>query len=115
MKGDFKILSYLFANILVFYTIPLLCNPTGMSIPYLLLLIPSLCLITAIIFGIKYNFRLVYPLLVMLVYTPSIYLFYNDSVIIYLLMYGMLALAGNLIGSVFNDDKKNTRRKKSIA
>lgn len=102
MKNDFKILTYLFLNILVFYTIPVISSLTNDKFPHLILLIPALCLLVALIFGFKYNFKYFYPILVMLVYTPSIYLFYNESVIIYIFMYGMLALSGNLIGSLFS-------------
>lgn len=44
--------------------------------------------LSAIIYGIKYLFSLVYSILVMVLFIPTIFIFYNESASFYIGVYG---------------------------
>ena len=74
----------------------------------LLILFPLVCFLSAIIYGIKYLFSLVYSILVMVLFIPTIFIFYNETASIYIGVYGAISLVGNLLGSFIrkSDDRK---------
>ena len=65
----------------------------------LLIGIPAGCFVTALIYGIRHSFNLIYVLLVFLLFVPTIDLFYNSSAAMYACVYGTVALIGNGIGA----------------
>lgn len=80
-----------------YYGCPLLIKDTGSGILLMLIVIPLICLITSIFYGIKNNFRYWYTLIVAIMFIPSIFIFYNSSAWIYTFVYGGFALIGNLM------------------
>lgn len=96
-----KMLPFLIFNILLFYITPLCINDTGSSMAVLLFIIPILCFVGAFIYGIKYSFDLIYPLLVALLFIPTIFIFYNESAAIYILFYGMIVVTASALGNIF--------------
>ena len=81
-----------------FYIIPLLIKDTGSAIVVMLVIIPLICLITSIFYGRRNGFDFCYILSVAIIFTPSIFIFYNSSAWIYVVGYAVIALFGNLIG-----------------
>ena len=78
---------YLIVIMLAFYVLPVLINDTGTGIFFLLILIPIICFLTSLIYGIRHSFNL-------------IFLFYNESAAVYVLLYGIIATTGNFLGSL---------------
>lgn len=105
MKKIKKMLLYLIIMTLAFYLLPLLIIDTGSGMFILLLVIPIICLIVPFIYGIRNSFNLLFTLLVMLLFAPTIFIFYNKSASVYIVAYGMITLTGNFLGSLFH--KKN--------
>lgn len=101
MKGNLKMIPYLLVNVIAFYILPMIIQDTGSAMLVLLIVIPLICLVTAIVFGIKKSFNWIYPLAVALLFAPTVFLFYNESAAIYIVAYGIIALVGNLIGKIF--------------
>lgn len=81
-----------------FYIIPLLIKDTGSAIVVMLVIIPLICLITSIFYGRRNGFDFCYILSVAIIFTPSIFIFYNSSAWVYVVGYAVIALFGNLIG-----------------
>ena len=104
MKKIREISVYLIVIILAFYVLPVLINDTGSGIFFLLILIPIICFVTSIIYGIRHSFNLIFLLLIMILFIPTIFIFYNESAAVYVLIYGIIAIIGNLLGSLI---KKN--------
>lgn len=102
MKKLRSILPYLIINILMFYLLPLLIKDTGSGMFIMLLLIPILCLGVSFFYGIKRAFDFYYPLVTMMIFIPTIFIYYNESAIIYIFIYGILSLSGSVIGDLFN-------------
>lgn len=77
MKKFKKMLPYLIINAIVFYLTPFMIKDTGSGMLILLIGFPVICFIVALIYGIKNSFNWIYSLLVMLLFVPTIFIFYN--------------------------------------
>ena len=72
---------------------------TGSTIIVLLVILSLSCLFVAGIYGSLDSFHIAYPLLVALVFTPTIRMFLNVSAWVDIPAYGAIAPIGNLIGA----------------
>ncbi|MEG0230236.1 MAG: hypothetical protein RR640_06495, partial [Oscillospiraceae bacterium] len=79
---------------------------TSTAMFIMLIGIPIICLVTSIAFGAKNSFNVIYCILVMLLFIPSIFIFYNDTAWVYALEYGIIALVGNIIGKLLYKSKR---------
>ena len=104
MKKIREMSVYLIVITLAFYVLPAFINDTGTGIFFLIILTPIICFITSIIYGIRHSFNLIFLLLIMALFVPTIFIFYNESAAVYVLIYGIIAAIGNLLGSLI---KKN--------
>ncbi len=95
-----KMLPYLVVLVFAFYLLPFLIKDTGSGMFILLIGIPMICFVVSVIYGMKNSFYWLFSLLVMLLFAPTIFIFYNDSATIYILAYGIISLIGNFIGSL---------------
>lgn len=80
-----------------FYIIPWFIKDTGSAMIVTLMIIPLICLATSIFYGIRNGFDYWYILIVAIIFTPSIFIFYNSSAWVYLIVYVVIALLGDLI------------------
>lgn len=96
-----KLLPYLVVNLLTFYILPIIIRDTGTGMLILIIIIPLITLMTSLLYGLKNTFGWLYSLLVMVMFLPSIFIYYNESALIYTLIYGGLSLLGSFIGSRF--------------
>lgn len=99
MEKTRKILPYLFIVIFAFYVLPLLIQDTSSGLLILLIGIPAICFMGSFMYGMKNSFNWLFPLLVILMFVPTIFIFYNERASIYVLVYGIISLIGNFIGS----------------
>ena len=93
-----KIVFIVIINAIVFYLTPFMIKDTGSGMLILLIGFPVICFIVALIYGIKNSFNWIYSLLVMLLFVPTIFIFYNESATIYILAYGIISAFGNFLG-----------------
>ncbi|WP_425539216.1 hypothetical protein [Microaceticoccus formicicus] len=100
MREFKKIVPYLVVNFIAFYLLPNLISDTGSGMFILLVIIPLTCVLTGIVLGMKNTFKWYYPVLVGLLFIPSIYIYYNESALVYAPAYGILALIGSLLGKM---------------
>lgn len=108
-KKHFKeMLLYLLPIILAFYVMPFVITDTGSGILVMLNIIPIVCLFSSFLYGMKHSFDWIFSMIVMLLFVPTIFIFYNGSASIYILIYGALSMLGNLLGSLFYKSK-NTK------
>ena len=80
-----------------FYVIPRFIKDTGSAVIVMLMIIPLICLITSVFYGIRNGFDFWYILIAAIMFTPSIFMFYNSSAWVYVIGYAVIALLGNLI------------------
>ena len=89
---------YYFIILITFYLIPILIQDTGSGMFILLIVIPLITLITSIIYGLRNVFDFIYPLIVAILFIPTLFIYYNASAWTYILVYSMIAVIGELLG-----------------
>lgn len=106
MQKARKMLLYLIVIVMDFYLLPLIIMDTGMAMVTLLVLVPLICFICSVSYGINHSFDLLYPVIVAVIFMPSIFIYYNSSAWVYIIGYGIVALAGDAVGSIFFKQRK---------
>lgn len=90
---------YLLPIFIAYYLLPFLIRDTGSGMAILLVIIPIVCAISSFIHGTKSGFDVVFALLAGVLFIPSIFIYYNSSAWVYTIIYGVISLIGNFIGS----------------
>ena len=93
---------YYFIMFIAFYLVPILIKDTGSGMTILLIVIPLITLITSLIYGLRNTFDFVYPLIVAILFIPTLFIYYNTSAWIYIIVYSVVAVIGELIGKMLN-------------
>lgn len=106
MKKYLRILVYYLLMAINFYVFPLLIQDTGSGIILLMGVMPLICLIISIIYGIRKGFNILYGIIVGIMFLPTVYIFLNESALIYCVIYGITAIIGNAVGGLFYIEKK---------
>ncbi|MCI6077009.1 MAG: hypothetical protein SO040_02175 [Catenibacterium mitsuokai] len=89
---------YYFIIFITFYLIPILIQDTGSGMFILLIVIPLITLITSIIYGLRNVFDFIYPLIVAILFIPTLFIYYNISAWVYIIAYSLIALIGEILG-----------------
>lgn len=97
MAGLKKNIIFYISLFIDFYVIPRFIKDTGSAVIVMLMIIPLICLITSVFYGIRNGFDFWYILIAAIMFTPSIFIFYNSSAWVYVIGYAVIALLGNLI------------------
>ena len=84
-----------------FYLLPLLVKNTGIAMLMMLCIIPLITFVCSIVYGVRQGFDLLLPITAVLLFAPTIFIFYNESAWVYVIIYGGIALVGNAIGRIF--------------
>lgn len=91
--------------IINFYVIPWFIKDTGSAMMIMLMIIPLSCLVISIFYGIRNGFAFWYILIVAILFIPSIFIFYDSSAWVYVVVYTVIALLGNLIALLLRKNK----------
>lgn len=70
---------YYFIIFIAFYIVPMLIKDTGSGIFILLIVIPLIMLITSFVYGLRNTFDFIYPLIVAILFIPTLFVYYNIS------------------------------------
>lgn len=100
MKKYIKEIIILLIQLFVFYILPLFAGPT--DIMGLVLLMILLTLLLSIIIGSvsKVKIKYLYPIIVAILFIPSIFIYYNESALIHSVWYLVVSMIGLLIGTI---------------
>lgn len=97
-----KMIPYLLVLLAAFYGLPLLgLQSAGVMMILLLILCPTICLFTALLFSFRNGFRWYFPLAAGLLFLPTVWIYYNSSALVYPLLYAAIALLGCGMGFFF--------------
>ena len=99
MKKSRKILPYLLTLTVIFYILLAFMKNTGSAMLILLVLMPLACFLISLFYGQINSFTFIFPFLVMLLFIPSIFIFYNESAFVYVFVFGAISVAGSLMGA----------------
>ena len=89
---------YYLIILIAFYLVPIRITDTGSGMAILLIVIPLIALITSLIYGLRNTFDFIYPLVVAIMFIPTLFIYYNASAWIYIISYALIALIGELLG-----------------
>lgn len=107
-----KSLPYVLLLLLDFYLLPVWIRGTGSAVLMLLCIIPAVCFLCSVLYGFRRGISLYYPLLAAALFVPSLFIYYNISAWVYLVIYGILAFLGEALGSFLG--ARGKERKKSF-
>lgn len=98
MKKYLKEIIILILQLLTFYILPLFAGPTDTM--GLVVLIIFTTFILGIILGIfsKQKIKYLYPIIIAIIFIPSIFIYYNDSALIHSIWYLIISFTGLLLG-----------------
>lgn len=102
MKNYKKEIFILLIQLLVFYILPLFAGPTDMIGLILLILLLTLVLSTIISLISKEKIKYLYPIIIAILFIPSVFIYYNDSALIHSLWYLIASYIGLVIGIIIN-------------
>lgn len=96
----------------LFYIVPLLVNRNEAIAMVVMLLLGTFLL--SILAGItKFEFKILYPLLVVFLFAPTIPIYYNFSAIVHIIWYSVISYTGLGIGMLITWIQKKITQKKS--
>ena len=107
MKKYVKPLAVLLLQAGAFYLLPLFFGPRDVIGMVFLILFSTLVL--AAVFGAvagNGGLKLLYPTAVVLLFLPTVFLYYNETALIHALWYLVVSMVGLLLGSLFTAFKK---------
>lgn len=93
-----RMLPYLFVVALAFYLLPTFGKDTGSFMLILLIAIPLVCFVAALLHGAKWGFNVFFAITVAALFIPTIFIYYNSSAWIYIVIYTVVALIGSALG-----------------
>ena len=99
MKKYLKEIIILIIQLIVFYLLPLTAGPAD-TMGLIVLIILS-TFILSLILGIisKEKTKYLYPIIISIIFIPTVFIYYNDTALIYILWYLVDSYIGLLIGS----------------
>ena len=113
MKHNNGLVFYIL-TIVNFYIVPIFINDTDSAVIILLVIVPFINFLISLFYGVKLSFNFFYPLIVSILFLPTIFINYNFTAWAYILVFGIIALLGMTMGNIFRKKhlKKNTLSKR---
>ena len=100
MRRYIKEIVILMFQLFMFYIFPLFAGPTD-AIGMVLLIILATLLLSIIIGSVsKEKVKYVYPIIVAILFIPSIFIYYNESALIHSIWYLVVSSIGLLVGTI---------------
>lgn len=97
-----KEIIILLIQLFMFYIFPLFAGPTD-AIGMVFIIIITTFILSLIIGTIsKHKIKYLYPVIISLLFIPSIFIYYNESALIHSLWYLVISSIGITIGLIFN-------------
>jgi len=106
MKKYIKELIILIIQLFTFYICPLFAGPTDAMGMVLLIILATLILSIIIGSFSKEKIKYLYPIVISLLFIPSIFIYYNESAFIHSLWYLIVSTVGLLIGAIIRGGSK---------
>lgn len=102
MKKYLKEIIILLIQLLMFYVFPLIAGTTD-TIGMVVLIIVATFILSIIIGSIsKEKVKYLYPLIVAILFIPSIFIYYNESALIHSIWYLVISIIGLAIGTLIH-------------
>ena len=102
MKKYLKEIIILIIQLFMFYIFPLFAGPTDAMGMVFLILVTTFILSIILASISKEKTKYLYPILVSIIFIPSVFIHYNSSALIHSLWYFVTSIIGMLIGTIIN-------------
>ena len=101
MKRYVKEIIILLLQLFMFYVFPLFAGPTDAMGMVVLIILAALLL--SVIIGIisRNKIRYLYPIVIAILFLPSVYIYYNETAFVHSVWYLVIATFGLLVGIAF--------------
>ena len=110
MKRFIKEIIILLIQLFMFYIFPMFAGPTD-AMGMVLLIILATFVLSIIIGSIsKEKIKYLYPIIISILFIPSVFIYYNESALVHALWYLVISSIGVVFGTVIY---KLTHRKKN--
>ena len=100
-KKWISLIPYVIVLAVDFYLLPCLINDTGIAMLMILCVIPLIAFICSVIYGVRQGFNFLLPIIAVILFIPTIFIYYNESAWVYVIIYGIVTLVGNGVGRIF--------------
>jgi len=97
MKNYIKEFIILLVQLFIFYIFPLFASPTD-AIGMVVLIILSVFILSILIESSKSKIKYFYPIIISILFIPSVFIYYNESALIHSVWYFVIASIGLLFG-----------------
>lgn len=102
MKKYLKEIIILILQLVMFYVFPLTAGPTD-TMGMVFLIIAATFILSIILGSIsKEKIKYLYPIIVAILFIPSIFIYYNDSALIHSVWYLVISTIGFVIGTIIH-------------
>lgn len=102
MKKYVKEIIILLLQLSVFYIFPLFAGPADLIGMVSLIIISTFVLSVAIGSISKEKIKYLYPIIIAILFIPSVFIYYNESAFIHSIWYLIISLIGMAIGTIIN-------------
>ena len=102
MKKYLKEIIILLIQLFMFYIFPLFAGPTDAMGMVLIIIITTFVLSLIIAVISKEKIKYFYPIIVAILFIPSVFIYYNESALIHSIWYLVDGYIGTFIGVVIN-------------
>lgn len=96
------LMPYLAALAIDFYLLPFLVRDTGTAMLLMLCVMPLIALFTGVLYGVRRGFGAPLPIAALVLFVPTVFIYYNASAWVYGAVYAAVVFAGTVIGKVFH-------------
>lgn len=100
MKKYIKEIILLLIQLFMFYIFPLFAGPTDAIGMVFLIMLLTLILSILIAFISKEKIKYLYPIIVSVIFIPSVFIYYNESALIHSIWYLIDSIIGIFIGII---------------
>ncbi len=102
MRKYIREIIILFVQIFLFYILPLFAGPT--DIMGLIILLVFGTFVLGLVIGVvsKLKLKYIYPIIVVLLFVPTVFIYYNETAFVHSLWYLVSSTIGEVIGILVN-------------
>ena len=100
MKKYLKEIVILIIQLFMFYIFPLFAGPTDAMGMVFLIIVATLVLSMVIGSISNEKVKYLYPIIVAVVFVPSVYIYYNESAMVHSVWYFVVSTVGLLVGAI---------------
>ena len=102
MKKYLKEIILLAIQSFMFYIFPLFAGPTDVMGMVVIILLVTLILSIIIASISKQKVKYLYPIIIAILFTPSVFIYYNTSALVHILWHTEIAFIGIVVGTIIH-------------